>query len=99
MPNTETTYFAGGGTITFIPATETANAKLVLDNAEIDIRNSSGAGIFFNSTDDIDIEIKGTNEFSVSYGIVSNGKINISEAVHLRLKVRRLQYCLKEILL
>lgn len=77
MPDTETTYVAGGGTITFIPAENGKNAKLVLDNAEIKI-DGDGTGICFNSTKTIDVEINGTNKFSVNNGILSNGAINIS---------------------
>lgn len=77
LPTEQTTYIAGGGTITFIPAENGKNAKLVLDNAEIKI-DDHGIGIFFNSTKTIDVEINGTNKFSVNNGILSNGAINIS---------------------
>ena len=77
LPTEQTTYIAGGGTITFIPAENGKNAKLVLDNAEIKI-DGDGTGIFFNSDNDIDVEINGTNKFSVNNGILSNGAINIS---------------------
>ena len=75
MPNTETTYFAGGGTITFIPATETANAKLVLDNAEIEI--DSFAAIDSRNNENLDIEINGTNTLCGSCGIRSAGSLNM----------------------
>ncbi len=77
LPTEQTTYIAGGGTITFIPAENGKNAKLVLDNAEIKT-DAYGKGIFFNSTKTIDVEINGTNKFSVNNGILSNGAINIS---------------------
>lgn len=77
LPTEETTYIAGSGTITFIPAENGKNAKLVLDNAEIKT-DDNGTGIFFNSTKTIDVEINGTNKFSVNNGILSNGAINIS---------------------
>lgn len=77
LPTEQTTYIAGGGTITFIPAENGKNAKLVLDNAEIKI-DGDGTGICFNSTKTIDVEINGTNKFSVNNGILSNGAINIS---------------------
>ena len=77
LPKEQTVYVAGGGTITFIPAEGTANAKLVLNNAEIDQRNwGRGSAIFFENN--VDIEINGTNEFLALNGIISNGTINIS---------------------
>ena len=82
MPTTETTYVAGNGTIIFTPATETANAKLVLNNAEIKRSEAdNGTGIFFNDDADdadIDIEINGTNTICGYYGIYSKGVISIS---------------------
>ena len=77
LPTEQTTYVAGSGTITFIPATKDTNAKLVLNNAEIDQRNwGRSSAIFFE--DNVDIEINGTNEFLALHGIISNGTINIS---------------------
>ncbi len=75
MPTEETVYVAGNGTITFIPAEEDKNAKLVLNNATIK-RIEGGPAIDF--ADNVDIEINGINEFSAMHGIVSGGTINIS---------------------
>ena len=77
LPTKTTVYVAGSGTITFIPATDTANAKLVLNNAEIDQKNGGrDSAIFFENN--VDIEINGTNKFLALQGIISNGTINIS---------------------
>ncbi len=62
-------------TITFIPATETANAKLVLDNAEIEI--DSFAAIDSRNNENLDIEINGTNTLCGSCGIRSAGSLNM----------------------
>ncbi len=75
LPTEQTTYIAGGGTITFIPATETANAKLVLDNAEIEI--DSFAAIDSRNNENLDIEINGTNTLCGSCGIRSAGSLNM----------------------
>ena len=75
MPTKETVYVAGGGTITFIPAEKGKNPKLVLNNAEIRI---DGYGNAIDFSDDVDIELKGTNKFIAYNGIGSDGTINIS---------------------
>lgn len=91
LPTEETTYAAGGGTVTFIPAippaTEGENgtkAKLVLDNAEI---NCPGfTAIAFKSEEDLDIELKGTNVFTANNGIASEGNLNIIGEGTLKIK-------------
>ena len=91
LPTEETTYAAGGGTVTFIPAIPPAtegengtNAKLVLDNAEI---NCPGfTAIAFKSEEDLDIELKGTNVFTANNGIASEGNLNIIGEGTLKIK-------------
>ena len=60
------------------------NAKLVLDNAEI---NCPGfTAIAFKSEEDLDIELKGTNVFTANNGIASEGNLNIIGEGTLKIK-------------
>lgn len=74
-PTEETTYIAGNGTIIFTPAKEGKNAKLVMNNAEIEI--DSVAAIDFRNNENLDIEINGTNTLCGSCGIRSAGSLNM----------------------
>jgi hypothetical protein len=74
MPTEETVYVAGSGTITFIPAKGDNKAKLVLNNATIK-KSETDPAIEFS--DDVDIELEGTNNLSVINGIASDGTIHI----------------------
>lgn len=67
LPTTETVYKAGEGTVTYQPATESANAKLILDNATINgIPDSSEVDgyaieLALPKNTKLDVEVKGTN--------------------------------------
>lgn len=91
LPTEETTYAAGGRTVTFIPAIPPAtegengtNAKLVFDNAEISCPGFTA--IAFKSEEDLDIELKGTNVFTANNGIASEGNLNIIGEGTLKIK-------------
>lgn len=74
-PTEETTYIAGNGTIIFTPAKEGKNAKLVMNNAEIEI--DSFAAIDSRNNENLDIEINGKNTLCGSCGIRSAGSLNM----------------------
>ena len=67
LPTEETVYKAGEDTVTYRPATESANAKLILDNATINgIPDSSEVDgyaieLALPKNTKIDVEVKGTN--------------------------------------
>ena len=64
LPTEETTYAAGGRTVTFIPAIPPATEGENGTNAEI---NCPGfTAIAFKSEEDLDIELKGTNVFTAN---------------------------------
>ena len=75
VPDEKTVYAAGSGTITFIPAKGDNKAKLVLNNATIKKSETDPA---IEISNDVDIELEGTNHLSVINGIASDGTIKIS---------------------
>ena len=90
VPTEETVYKAGNGTITFIPATENARAKIVLNNAEINsgkedtwessTSNNGYEGIRLKADTEYDIELIGTNTFRYLYECIADGNSTTSSA-------------------
>lgn len=76
LPTEETTYTAGSGTITFTPATDTANAKLTLNNATIDSIAANANAILLPQSyeSDIDIDLIGDNRLCGVSAIVNTGE-------------------------
>lgn len=75
LPTAETVYAAGGGTITYKPASGNDSARLVLDNA--DINAADGAAISFGNNEFV-IELHGRNTLIGKIGIYSNTNITIT---------------------
>lgn len=81
-PSEKTVYKAGEGTITFIPASDDARAKIILNNATIDsgkdtwtssTANNGYEGIQLKDSTQYDIELIGTNTFSHLYQSIGRG--------------------------
>ncbi len=90
VPAEETVYKAGNGTITFVPATESTRAKIVLNNAEINsgkedtwessTSNNGYEGIRLKADTEYDIELIGTNTFRYLYECIADGNSTSSSA-------------------
>ena len=88
-PTEETVYKAGEGSITFIPASATESAKIILNNATIDsgndkwdtsTKNSGLEGIVLKDNTKYNIELIGTNTFSRLYEAIGrNDGTSISD--------------------
>lgn len=78
-PTTTTTYSRGNGTVTFVPATQTTNASIILDNAVLyaDTKTSYWSieyeyvGIAYKG--DVDIVLRGENKIYLNNTLSSSG--------------------------
>lgn len=75
LPTAETVYTAGGGTITYKPASGNDSARLILDNA--DINAADGAAISLGNNEFV-IELHGRNTLIGKIGIYSNTNLTIT---------------------